>query len=57
MYGLTGRWSSWDWPPTPFKPRLAKLSPVNLKNPLAKEIALYYYEGDFEIQAPLPVAG
>ena len=25
--------------------------------PLAKEIALYYYEGDLDDQAPLPVAG
>ena len=57
MYGLKGHWSSWDWPHTAFSLARWSRHQLNPSNPLAKEIALYYYEGCFDNQAPLPVAG
>ena len=57
MYGLKGHWSSWGWSPTAFSLARRCCPQVNPSNPLAKEIALYYYEGCFDNQAPLPVAG
>ena len=54
MYGLEGHWSSWYWPPAVIQPRPWELPTVNT---LAKEIALYYYEGCLDNYAPLPMTG
>jgi len=56
MYGLKGHWSRWDWSPTTFSLARRCCPQANLPDPLAKEIALYYYEGYFDNEAPLLLA-